>query len=351
MSLTPETVGVIAGLTTSAFWVLTTIFFTAGGKRIGVTAVNTLRMFFAVILLGATHLLIFKTFVPQVPSNMQWGALALSGFIGLTICDQALFAAFLDIGPRRALLVMTSTPIFALTFGYLILHEKIGIVALTGIAITIAGIAWVVLQRQTSGNGERHPHLIRGYTLAIIGSVCQSLGAMFAKIGMGSGETAVDPLAATLVRMIFGLLCMTPIVLVSYRMVKKREPGSAKLRWTPGILFTLGGTIFGPFLGVWLSLVAIRSVELGIAQTLLSLSPVMILPFVGKLYSEKLTRAAILGAVIAVAGAGVISMSGRIEQLIGMHDELPDEETGDAAGHPAGERPAHHSPRPDPRKV
>ena len=84
---------------------------------------------------------------------------------------------------------------------------------------------------------------------------------------------------------------------------------------------------------------------------MLSLSPVMILPFVGKLYSEKLTRAAILGAVIAVAGAGVISMSGRIEQLIGMHDELPDEETGDAAGHPAGERPAHHSPRPDPRKV
>ena len=318
MTTAPETVGVIAGLTTSAFWVLTTIFFTAGGKRIGVTAVNTLRMFFAIILLGATHLVLFKTVVPQVPSNMQWGALALSGFIGLTICDQALFAAFLDIGPRRALLVMTSTPIFALTFGYLILKESIGIVALAGIGLTIVGIAWVVLQRQAKTGVERPPHALRGYTLAVVGSICQSLGAMFAKIGMGEGDAAVDPLAATLVRMVFGLLCMTPIVLISYRMVKKREPGSSKLRWTPGVLFTIGGTIFGPFLGVWLSLIAIRSVELGIAQTLLSLSPVMILPFVGKLYSEKLTKAAVLGALIAVAGAGVISMSDQIAEFIGL---------------------------------
>ncbi len=320
MPLSPETIGVIAGLTTSAFWVLTTIFFTAGGKRIGVTAVNTLRMFFAVILLGLTHYILFKTVLPQIPSNMQWGALALSGFIGLTICDQALFASFLDIGPRRALLVMTSTPVFALTFGYLVLHESIGLVALIGIALTVAGIAWVVIQRQKGGTGIKNPHLVRGYILAFVGSLCQSLGAMFAKIGMGSGETSVDPLAATLVRMVFGLLCMTPIVLVSYRMVKKREPGTSKLRWTPGILFTLAGTIFGPFLGVWLSLIAIRSVELGIAQTLLSLSPVMILPFVGKLYSEKLTKAAVLGAIIAVAGAAVMSTSEMIEDAIGLNE-------------------------------
>lgn len=318
MPISPETAGIIAGLTTSAFWVLTTIFFTAGSKRIGVTAVNTARMFFAVILLGATHFILFKTAIPQVPSAMQWGALALSGFIGLTICDQALFAAFLDIGPRRALLVMTSTPIFGLTFGYLFLKESIGLVSLAGMFITILGIAWVVIQRQTKSNDEHSKHIRRGYILAIFGSVCQSLGAMFAKIGMSSGESAVDPLAATLVRMIFGLLCMTPIVLISYRMVKRREPGSSKIRWTPGLLFTLAGAVFGPFLGVWLSLIAIRSVELGIAQTLLSLSPVMILPFVGKLYNEKLTKAAVLGAVIAVAGAAVMSMSDEIETAVGL---------------------------------
>ena len=320
MPISPETAGIIAGLTTSAFWVLTTIFFTAGGKRIGVTAVNTARMFFAVILLGVTHYILFKTAIPQVPSTMQWVTLALSGFIGLTICDQALFAAFLDIGPRRALLVMTSTPIFGLTFGYLFLKESIGLVALAGMLITILGIAWVVLQRQTKAKTEHSKHVTRGYILAIFGSVCQSLGAMFAKMGMSSGETAVDPLAATLVRMIFGLLCMTPIVLISYRMVKRREPGSSKLQWTPGLLFTLAGAIFGPFLGVWLSLIAIRSVELGIAQTLLSLSPVMILPFVGKLYNERLTKAAVLGAVIAVAGAAVMSMSDEIESAIGLSE-------------------------------
>ncbi len=46
----------------------------------------------------------------------------------------------------------------------------------------------------------------------------------------------------------------------------------------------------------------------------------MILPFVGKLYSEKLTKAAVLGAIIAVAGAAVMSTSEMIEDAIGLNE-------------------------------
>ena len=98
----------------------------------------------------------------------------------------------------------------------------------------------------------------------------------------------------------------------------------------------------------WLSLVAIAHSPLGIAQTLLSLSPVMILPFVGFLYKEKLTRAAVLGAVVAVGGAGVISFADEIDIRLGFSDAALDEDTGDAAGHPAGERPAEHGAQADP---
>lgn len=320
MPITPETAGVLAGLTTSAFWVVTTVVFTAASKRIGVTAVNTLRMAFAVVLLGATHLVLFGGLVPQIPTMHQWVALALSGFIGLTICDQALFASFIDIGPRKALLFSTTTPIFGLLLGTTILGERIGPAGIAGIFITIGGIMWVALERQSAGS-ERPRNLRRGITLAIFASFCQSLGAMFAKIGMNSGAedigARVDPLPATLVRLTFGLFCMAPVVLVAYRMVKKREPDEGKLRWTPGVLFTLTGAVFGPFLGVWLSLVTFKHLELGIAQTLLSLSPVMILPFVGLLYNEKLTRAAVVGALVAIVGAGVMSMSYRIDVAIG----------------------------------
>lgn len=320
MPISPELVGVFAGLTTSAFWVVTTVVFTAAGKRIGVTAVNALRMAFAIVLLGTTHLILFHHPVPQIPSIEQWIALALSGFIGLTICDQALFASFIDIGPRRALLFTTTTPIFSLTFGYAILGERVGPAGILGVLLTVGGILWVALERQ-GAEAEKPRNLRRGITLAVFGSLCQSLGALFAKIGMQSGAAEeamrVDPLPATLVRMGFGLFGMTPIVLISYRMVKKRGQTGPRPRWTPGILLCFMGAVFGPFLGVWLSLVTFKHLELGIAQTLLTLSPVMILPFVGLLYKERLTRAAVLGAFVAIAGAAVISFSYRIDTAIG----------------------------------
>lgn len=320
MPVTPEVVGVLSGLTTSAFWVVTTVVFTAASKRIGVTAVNTLRMAFAIVLLGTTHLILFGGLLPQIPTTHQWIALALSGFIGLTICDQALFVSFIDIGPRRALLFTTTTPIFGLLLGTIILNERVGPAGIAGIFITVGGILWVALERQDTEN-DRPKNLRRGIALAVFSSLCQSLGAMFAKIGMNSGAIEavdrVDPLPATLVRMGFGLFGMAPVVLIAYRMVKKREPTGDTIRWTPGLLFTLTGAVFGPFLGVWLSLITFKNLELGIAQTILSLSPVMILPFVGKLYNERLTRAAVIGALIAIAGAAVMSMSYRIDAAIG----------------------------------
>ncbi|PHQ82176.1 MAG: hypothetical protein COB69_02615 [Phycisphaera sp.] len=338
-------------MSASAFWVLTTIFFTAGGKRIGVTCVNTLRIIIAIGLLGTTHLILFGHAVPHVPTMQMWMYLALSGVIGLSICDQALFSAFLVIGPRKALLYMTTSPIFAAVFGFFILHERLGPAAIAGMLITLGGIAWVVLERQES-KAPRAKHAVRGVLFVLIAAICQPLGGMFSKMGMGIDvlpeAEQVSPMAATLVRMVFGLCGMVPIVLISWRMVRKREQETTRRRWTAGVSFTFAGAVFGPFLGVWLSLVAIAHSPLGIAQTLLSLSPVMILPFVGFLYKEKLTRAAVLGAVVAVGGAGVISFADEIDIRLGFSDAALDEDTGDAAGHPAGERPAEHGAQADP---
>lgn len=63
------------------------------------------------------------------------------------------------------------------------------------------------------------------------------------------------------------------------------------------------GAVVGPYLGVWMSLTAMDHIPLGIAQTLCSLSPVLILPVVAVIYKERVTRRAVLGAGLAVAGS------------------------------------------------
>jgi hypothetical protein len=66
-------VGLMAGLATSVLWVATSLFFTAGGKRIGATAVNTLRLVAAVALHLGTFWLISDRFWPEMSSGQMWG--------------------------------------------------------------------------------------------------------------------------------------------------------------------------------------------------------------------------------------------------------------------------------------
>jgi drug/metabolite transporter (DMT)-like permease len=67
------------------------------------------------------------------------------------------------------------------------------------------------------------------------------------------------------------------------------------------------GTFSGPVLGVWCSLIALQKLEVGIATTLMSLVPVMILPFSKWIEGRWPTPRAILGAIIAVVGVVILA--------------------------------------------
>jgi len=259
--------------------------------------------------------------------------LALSGLVGLTIGDQAPFVAFLDIGPRLAMLIMTTSPLVAVVLGWLVLGERLGAWAVIGIAMTVGGVAWVVLERPARTPHAHQPHRVRGIVLAMIAASCQAGGLMLSKVGMGHGwldeAQRMDPQAATLVRMVFAALAMTPVL--AFRHVRRKRklalaastPSAASFivdrdkpeipakRWASGLALAACGSIVGPFLGVWMSLVASDRVDLGIAQTLCSLSPVFILPFAAKLHKEPIGPRAVLGAIIAVIGiAALVAMAG-----------------------------------------
>jgi drug/metabolite transporter (DMT)-like permease len=76
-----------------------------------------------------------------------------------------------------------------------------------------------------------------------------------------------------------------------------------------GYAFVVCGAMVGPYLGVWMSLVACDLAPLGIAQTLCSLSPIFILPFAVVIYREPISPRAAIGAVIAVSGAAMLFLT------------------------------------------
>ncbi len=306
--------GAAAGVATSMLWTATSLFFTAAGKRLGPTVVNVVRLWLAVLLLGATHRVLTGLWIPEAVGQ-QVLLLALSGVVGLTIGDQALLTAFIDIGPRQTMLIMTLSPLFAAIFGWLALGETLGLAAMVGISMTVGGVGWVVLERQPAQSQLRPSRRTRGILLAVVGAFCQAAGLLFSKQGMGHGwldeSERMSPQAATLVRMVFAALASVPLAVFWLRRMRRttiartQSTDKRSLLWS-GLLFTACGTIVGPFLGVWMSLVASDRAPLGIAQTLCSLGPIFILPCVWIIHKESISARAIGGALLAVAGAALL---------------------------------------------
>jgi drug/metabolite transporter (DMT)-like permease len=179
--------------------------------------------------------------------------------------------------------------------------------------MTVAGVAWVVSERPDRGK-RRQDHRVRGVLLAFVGAACQAGGLLLSKQGIGHGwlpqDEFLSPQAATYIRMCFAGVGMIPILTVHATRRRARARSGMPVRrvgsWPAGLAFVACGAIVGPYLGVWMSLVATDRAPLGIAQTLCSLSPIFLLPFAAVLHKERIGVRAILGAGLAVGGSAVL---------------------------------------------
>lgn len=307
--------GELAGLATSVLWTGTSLLFSAAARRIGPVAVNATRLALAVILHYATFRAWSGDAWPDARS-MQTVYLAASGLLGLTIGDQALITSFLYIGPRLGVLLMITAPLWAALFGWVALGETLPPAAWFGVLLTIGGVAWVVLERPTGAAVVSREHRLRGFALALLAAACQAAGLMLSKRGMGHGwlpvEQHLPPQSATLIRMFFATLFMIPIIAHrarrgrAARMAPESELPPGQPGRGAGVMFACAGAIVGPYLGVWMSLVASDRAPLGVAQTLCSLPPVFILPLAALLYGERITPRAVIGALAAIGGAALL---------------------------------------------
>jgi drug/metabolite transporter (DMT)-like permease len=299
------TIGFFAGITTSFLWTLSSLWFSSAGKRIGPFTVNAYRLFIASALLIISNFILLGSF--PVATDAQWFWMGLSGLVGLIFGDLTLIKAYVVAGPRLSLLMMSTSAIFAALAAYFMLGETIQPLALIGVAVTLVGISVAVLaENKTTQHFNSKKAMIWGLSLALCGAIGQGFGAALSKIGMLSDPSAIlNPLAATLMRVIIAVLAMGMIAIASRKLHSLR----AALGDRVGMKHTVFGSIVGPFLGVTLSLVALASTPAGIAQTLMSLMPIFVIPIVWVAYRQKTGLTGIVGAMTSVVGVAIISMT------------------------------------------
>ncbi|MFO8086883.1 MAG: DMT family transporter, partial [Bacteroidales bacterium] len=184
--------------------------------------------------------------------------------------------------------------------GWLILGETMDIKAIMGMAITLSGIMMVVLNRPVKTVDGKKARLKDWFTnplgllLAFGGATGQAIGLVLSKKGMMD----YDVVASTHIRVMAGAIGF----MIVFFFMKRWHKVFAALKNGKGMLFTSGGAFFGPFLGVTLSLVAVKFTSAGIAQTLMSLTPVIIILPSVLIFKEKVTLREIIGAFVAVGG-------------------------------------------------
>ena len=229
----------------------------------------------------------------------------LSGLVGYVIGDFCLFQCYIIIGSRFGQLFMTMAPLAAAVTAWVTLGQQMTLMSIVAMLVTLFGISISVL-----GRGEHHRLSLKlplnGVLYAIGAALCQGVGLVLSKIGMNHYEASsipdwLIPFSANFYRCVAGIIGFSLLMYFRQGLKPLREA----LHDRKGLTVAIATTIFGPFVGVGFSLMAVQYTGAGIASTLMAMTPIIIILPSYWIFHEKITWRAVLGAIISVIGVSL----------------------------------------------
>ena len=303
--------GEIAALATALCWLGSSLAFAVSSREAGAQPLNQFRLYAALPILAGLSLLVTGAAWPLGVGWSGLSALALSGVVGLVIGDFGYFHALATIGPRLASVLMALWPACTVAIDAACGDLPTGGQA-AGVTLTVVGVSLVLAR---SRGGAWRPGLTRrqwasGVAGALLGAVGQAGGFVMARsamLGADGVEVGVDPLHATVVRMVAATIGMQCVVSLQGRPFAMRKIWSSARAHRAAWI----GALCGPVLGVWLSMVAgAHARDAGVAAALMSTTPVFLLPVAIWFYGAKVHAAGVFGTLLAVSGVAVCFLYG-----------------------------------------
>ena len=299
-------IGELISIGVAFSWTATALLSEFGSKRLGNLTLNVLRMGLALVFSLVLFVVVTGNPLPPGASAEAAGWMLLSGVVGYVIGDFCLFQCYIIIGSRYGQLFMTLAPLAAALMAWITLCQQMTGMSVLAMLITLAGIGISVL-----GRGEHHKVGLKlplnGVLFAIGAAMCQGIGLVLSKIGMDHYEATANmpdwlvPFSANFYRCVAGIIGFT--LLLYFR--KGLDPLREAMHDKKGLAVATATTVFGPFVGVGFSLMAVQYTAAGIASTLMAMTPIIILLPSYWLFHQKITWRAVAGAVISVVGVSM----------------------------------------------
>ena len=308
-------IGELISIGVAFSWTATALLSEFGSKRLGNLTLNVLRMGLALLFSLVLFGVVTGSPLPAGVPAEACGWMLLSGLVGYVIGDFCLFQCYILIGSRFGQLFMTLAPLSAALMAWITLGQQMKPMSIVAMLVTLFGIGISVL-----GRGNHHMVSLKlplnGVLFAIGAAMCQGIGLVLSKIGMDHYDVAamakagvsewLIPFSANFYRCIAGIIGFTILLYFRDGIGHLREA----MHDRKGLPVAIATTIFGPFVGVGFSLMAVQYTAAGIASTLMAMTPIIILLPSYWLFHEKITWKAVLGAFISVIGVSLFFFGG-----------------------------------------
>ena len=298
-------IGELISIGVAFSWTATALLSEFGSKRLGNLTLNVLRMSLALLFSVVLFWVVTGTPLPPVGSLEACGWMLLSGLVGYVIGDFCLFQCYIIIGSHYGQLFMTLAPLAAALMAWVTLGQQMAPMSIVAMLITLIGISISVL-----GRGEHHRLSLKlplnGVLFAIGAALSQGVGLVLSKIGMDHYESGampdwLIPFSANFLRCIAGIIGFSLLLYVREGLKPLRDA----LHDRKGLTVATATTVFGPFIGVGFSLMAVQYTSAGIASTLMALTPIIIILPSYWLFHQRITWRSVLGSVISVLGVSL----------------------------------------------
>lgn len=303
-------IGELISIGVAFSWTATALLSELGSKRLGNLTLNVLRMALALLFSMVMFWVVMGSPWPSGGTVEAYGWMLLSGLVGYVIGDFCLFQCYIIIGSRYGQLFMTLAPLAAALTAWIALGQQMSAVSIVAMLVTLSGIAISVL-----GRGEhRRVSLslpLSGVLFAVAAAVCQGVGLVLSKIGMDHYDASsipawLVPFSANFFRCVAGIVGFSLLLYLREGFSPLREA----LHDRRGMSVATATTIFGPFVGVGFSLMAVQYTSAGIASTLMALTPIIIILPSYWLFRQPITWRAVVGALISVVGVSLFFLGG-----------------------------------------
>ena len=288
-----------AAIICSVLWAVGSVYFARAGARLTPVAMNFVKCAVGALMMSVTLRLTEGVWFPAMDRvDALW--LSASAVVGLALGDSLYFASLMRIGARRALLTSSVVPALTAVAAWYLLTEPMSVPQMVGATVTLFGVTWVLAARDPNDGPLQPGDLAVGLLLGLGAAICQVSTNLITK----DSGASMSALAVGVVRLGVGAIALGLMLSLQQGWGALTEAlRHADTRFEIG-----AGTLLGTYIGVWLMNVALMQTEAGVAATLLSTSPIWILPVSAYMQQQPISARSWFGAAVAVAGIGILCL-------------------------------------------